>query len=187
MGRWTGLGTARGRLLLWQEGQFMNTRTRNGQLPTSRVGPDVHRSAIARRNEMGYAVDLDARWQLRTPTRSPRPARMAFFNRRECLKRKAASGMRQCHFCDRWFRSRQSVRAHLRFCPDYARAVADGTAVRHQRVPMYQCQRCKDEIDLPNAMTEEQRDKELSIYGGCGMCGGQDFVRVGWKRVPIDE
>ena len=99
----------------------------------------------------------------------------------------SALGMRQCHFCDRYFRNRQGVRAHLRFCRDYARAVADGTTVRHQRVPMYQCQRCKDEIGLPHAMTEDERDKELSIYGGCGMCGGQDYVRVGWTRIPIDE
>lgn len=32
--------------------------------------------------------------------------------------------MRRCHFCSRWFRSKQSVRAHLRWCEDYKDAQA---------------------------------------------------------------
>ena len=27
--------------------------------------------------------------------------------------------MQQSHFCDRWFKNKQSVRAHLRFCEHY--------------------------------------------------------------------
>jgi hypothetical protein len=27
--------------------------------------------------------------------------------------------MRKCPFCGRWFRNKQAIRAHLRFCPEY--------------------------------------------------------------------
>ena len=28
--------------------------------------------------------------------------------------------MRQCYFCKRWFKNKQAVRAHLRWCPEYS-------------------------------------------------------------------
>jgi len=32
--------------------------------------------------------------------------------------------MRKCEYCGRWFKNKQAVRAHLRFCTAYLRAKA---------------------------------------------------------------
>ena len=42
--------------------------------------------------------------------------------------------MRRCHFCGRWFKNKQAVRAHLKYCSEYQEARLDvkvKRAVKH--------------------------------------------------------
>lgn len=41
--------------------------------------------------------------------------------------------MRRCSWCDRWFKNRQAVRAHLRHCEPYLDARAAGQVVPENR------------------------------------------------------
>jgi hypothetical protein len=52
--------------------------------------------------------------------------------------------MRQCHFCERWFRNKQSVRAHLKACSNYKHQLHAGLVVGTQTrfVGYYQCPAC---------------------------------------------
>ena len=94
--------------------------------------------------------------------------------------------MRQCHFCERWFKNKQAVRRHLGFCKDYLTASYDEKPWR--RVELLQCAHCKQAYgdDITPKITSDEMHELVDMYGGCDICGTNLWARAGWKREPVD-
>lgn len=89
--------------------------------------------------------------------------------------------MRQCNFCDRWFRNKQAVRAHLKHCGPYRSARADGTSpppTRYVDKTFYRCASCQ-------SFEAEQEDVHAQHIYGCPVCGCREWIILGTKKVPI--
>ncbi|RMH36310.1 MAG: hypothetical protein D6689_22720 [Deltaproteobacteria bacterium] len=88
--------------------------------------------------------------------------------------------MRRCQFCDRWFRNKQAVRAHLRFCAPYLQARADGTSPTPARLverTYYRCAGCADFV-------ADREDVHALYRGRCPKCGYREWTDMGTHWVP---
>lgn len=93
--------------------------------------------------------------------------------------------MRQCRFCERWFKNRQAVRRHLGYCQLYLEAPRP--AETWTRAPVVQCEQCVVAVgpDHTQRVTQEEMHEFHAEYGGCPSCSGQTWVDAGWRRVRV--
>lgn len=91
--------------------------------------------------------------------------------------------MTQCRFCDRWFRSKQSVRAHLKHCGPYRAARADGTSpppIKYVVKTFYRCAACQN-------FEATAEDVHRNYIYGCPLCGCREWHDLGTRKVPITD
>lgn len=75
--------------------------------------------------------------------------------------------MHQCHFCSRWYQSRQSVRAHLRWCAAYKAHKAVAQQEGRQDAAARE----------PEAWKCSRFGHRFGQGGRCSRCGGAPSVQ----------
>lgn len=94
--------------------------------------------------------------------------------------------MRRCNWCERWFRNKQSVRSHLKWCGNWKAAKAAGHYPAKVLVDAYKCGTCWVG-PAPGGHPGTLADVN-STGGFCTTCNAPgNWVVVGKRSLGVEE
>jgi hypothetical protein len=93
---------------------------------------------------------------------------------------------RQCAYCDRWFRSKQSVRSHLKWCEPWKEAKAAGYKPHWVMVDVFKCRVCWNGcVAGGHAATGWDVQKHGGVCPTCKVPA--DWIKVGQRAMTKDQ
>jgi len=94
--------------------------------------------------------------------------------------------MRQCNWCDRWFRNKQAVRGHLRCCKEWKVEKKRSHRRKYEHVKVYKCGTCWSG-PIPGGYAATQADID-AVSGHCPTCQVPGrWIVVGNRTFPVDR